>query len=58
MTHLPSLAQLDRATRTRIWLCVGPTAMRHAIAYPSPVGHSQHVAAVLLTEPNPDARRA
>jgi len=28
MIHLPSLAQLDRATRTRIWLCTGPTDMR------------------------------
>lgn len=28
MIHLPSLAQLDRATRTRIWLCTGSTDMR------------------------------
>ena len=28
MMHLPSLAQLDRACRTRIWLCIGPTDMR------------------------------
>ena len=28
MIHLPSLAQLDRATPTRIWLCTGPTDMR------------------------------
>ena len=28
MIHLPSLAQLDRATQTRIWLCTGPTDMR------------------------------
>ena len=28
MIHLPSLTQLDRATRTRIWLCTGPTDMR------------------------------
>jgi hypothetical protein len=26
--HLPSLTQLDRATKTRIWLCTGPTDMR------------------------------
>jgi len=26
--HLPSLAQLDGATQTRIWLCTGPTDMR------------------------------
>jgi len=26
--HLPSLAQLDRAAKTRIWLCTGPTDMR------------------------------
>jgi transposase len=26
--HLPSLAQLDRAAQTRIWLCTGPTDMR------------------------------
>ena len=30
MIHLPSLAQLDRATRTRIWLCTGPTDMRRS----------------------------
>lgn len=28
MIHLPSLTQLDRATKTRIWLCTGPTDMR------------------------------
>ena len=28
MIHLPSLAQLDRATKARIWLCTGPTDMR------------------------------
>jgi len=28
MITLPSLAQLDRATSTRIWLCTGPTDMR------------------------------
>ena len=28
MIHLPSLAQLDHATQTRIWLCTGPTDMR------------------------------
>lgn len=28
MIHLPSLTQLDRATRTRIWLCTQPTDMR------------------------------
>ena len=28
MIHLPSLAQLDCATNTRIWLCTGPTDMR------------------------------
>jgi transposase len=28
MIHLPSLTQLDRATRMRIWLCTGPTDMR------------------------------
>lgn len=28
MIHLPSLAQLDRAAKTRIWLCTGPTDMR------------------------------
>lgn len=28
MIRLPSLAQLDRAVRTRIWLCTGPTDMR------------------------------
>jgi transposase len=28
MINLPSLAQLDRATTTRIWLCLGPTDMR------------------------------
>ena len=28
MIHLPSLAQLDRAAQTRIWLCIGPTDMR------------------------------
>jgi transposase len=26
--RLPSLTQLDRATKTRIWLCTGPTDMR------------------------------
>jgi transposase len=26
--YLPSLTQLDRATKTRIWLCIGPTDMR------------------------------
>lgn len=26
--HLPSLAQLDGSTRTRIWLCTEPTDMR------------------------------
>ena len=28
MIGLPSLAQLDRAATTRIWLCTGPTDMR------------------------------
>lgn len=28
MIHMPSLAQLDRATGTRIWLCTGPSDMR------------------------------
>jgi len=28
MIHRPSLAQLDRAAMTRIWLCIGPTDMR------------------------------
>jgi transposase len=28
MITLPSLAQLDRATVMRIWLCTGPTDMR------------------------------
>lgn len=28
MINLPSLAQLDRASSTRIWLCTGPTDMR------------------------------
>jgi transposase len=28
MITLPSLAQLDRAAVTRIWLCTGPTDMR------------------------------
>lgn len=28
MITLPSLAQLDRATATRIWLCTEPTDMR------------------------------
>lgn len=28
MISLPSLAQLDRASTTRIWLCTGPTDMR------------------------------
>ncbi len=28
MISLPSLAQLDRASSTRIWLCTGPTDMR------------------------------
>jgi len=28
MIHLPSLAQLDGACTTRIWLCTGPTDMR------------------------------
>ena len=28
MITLPSLAQLDRAAGTRIWLCTGPTDMR------------------------------
>ena len=28
MMRLPSLAQLDGATQTRIWLCTGPTDMR------------------------------
>ncbi len=28
MISLPSLAQLDRASATRIWLCTGPTDMR------------------------------
>ncbi len=28
MIYLPSLTQLDRATKTRIWLCIGPTDMR------------------------------
>jgi transposase len=28
MIHLPSLAQLDRGSSVRIWLCVGPTDMR------------------------------
>lgn len=28
MIGLPSLAQMDRASSTRIWLCVGPTDMR------------------------------
>ncbi len=30
MIPLPSLAQLDRASSTRIWLCTGPTDMRRA----------------------------
>jgi len=28
MIHMPSLAQLDRAAGTRIWLCTGPSDMR------------------------------
>lgn len=28
MIYLPSLAQLDHASQTRIWLCTGPTDMR------------------------------
>jgi transposase len=28
MIHVPSLAQLDHAAGTRIWLCTGPTDMR------------------------------
>lgn len=28
MIRLPSLAELDRASSTRIWLCTGPTDMR------------------------------
>jgi len=28
MIRLPSLAQLDRASSTRIWWCTGPTDMR------------------------------
>lgn len=28
MIHLPSLTQLDRAAKMRIWLCTGPTDMR------------------------------
>jgi transposase len=28
MMHLPSLAQLDGAASTRLWLCTGPTDMR------------------------------
>jgi transposase len=28
MIALPSLSQLDRASSTRIWLCLGPTDMR------------------------------
>jgi transposase len=28
MIHMPSLAQLDRATGMRIWLCTGPSDMR------------------------------
>lgn len=28
MIVLPSLSQLDQASTTRIWLCVGPTDMR------------------------------
>jgi len=28
MIHVPSLAQLDQAAGTRIWLCTGPTDMR------------------------------
>ena len=28
MISLPSLSQLDRASSTRIWLCMGPTDMR------------------------------
>ena len=28
MIVMPSLAQLDRAASTRIWLCTGPTDMR------------------------------
>jgi transposase len=28
MIALPSLSQLDRASSTRIWLCMGPTDMR------------------------------
>lgn len=28
MIGLPSLSQMDRASSTRIWLCVGPTDMR------------------------------
>ena len=28
MIRLPSLTQLDRAAKTRIWLCTGPTDMR------------------------------
>lgn len=28
MIALPSLSQLDRASSTRIWLCIGPTDMR------------------------------
>ena len=28
MIHLPSLAQLDGAAQTRIWLCLEPTDMR------------------------------
>lgn len=28
MIVMPSLAQLDRAVSTRIWLCTGPTDMR------------------------------
>jgi transposase len=30
MIRLPSLAELDRASSTRIWLCTGPTDMRRS----------------------------
>ncbi len=34
MIHLPSLAQLDGAAQTRIWLCTAPTDMRRGFDRP------------------------
>lgn len=43
MIHLPSLAQLDRAAKTRIWLCTGPTDMRRGFGTPGQAWRFQRV---------------